>query len=112
MTIDPRRAYYITGAPKVFKGKVIIGNGGTEQEAARGYVAAYNADTGEQEWRFWIVPGNPADGFESDAMKMAAETWTGNWWEHGGGGNVWHGITRFPVRHGTTTPTWTSCWLI
>lgn len=45
MTIDPRRAFHITGAPKVFKGKVIIGNGGTEQEAARGYVTAYDADT-------------------------------------------------------------------
>ncbi len=96
MTIDPRRAYYITGAPKVFKGKVIIGNGGTEQEAARGYVTAYNADTGEQEWRFWVVPGNPADGFENKAMEMAAETWTGEWWEHGGGGNTWNGITYDP----------------
>ena len=96
MTIDPRRAYYITGAPKVFKGKVIIGNGGTEQEAARGYVTAYDADTGEQVWRFWVVPGNPADGFESEAMKMAAETWTGEWWKHGGGGNTWHGITYDP----------------
>ena len=96
MTIDPRRSYYITGAPKVFKGKVIIGNGGTEQEAARGYVTAYNADTGEQEWRFWIVPGNPADGFENAAMEMAAETWTGEWWKFGGGGNTWHGITYDP----------------
>ncbi|MEM7542528.1 MAG: PQQ-dependent dehydrogenase, methanol/ethanol family [Pseudomonadota bacterium] len=96
MTVDPRRAYYITGAPKVISGKVIIGNGGTEQEAARGYVTAYDADTGEQAWRWWIVPGNPADGFENDAMKMAAETWTGNWWEHGGGGNAWHGMTYDP----------------
>jgi quinohemoprotein ethanol dehydrogenase len=96
MTIDPRRSYYITGAPKVFKGKVIIGNGGTEQEAARGYVTAYNADTGEQEWRFWVVPGNPADGFENAAMEMAAETWTGEWWKYGGGGNTWHGITYDP----------------
>ncbi|MGR8920169.1 MAG: outer membrane protein assembly factor BamB family protein, partial [Gammaproteobacteria bacterium] len=96
MTIDPRRAYYITGAPKVFKGKVIIGNGGTEQEAARGYVTAYDANTGEQAWRFWIVPGNPADGFENAAMEMAAKTWTGNWWEHGGGGNTWNGITYDP----------------
>ena len=96
VTIDPRRAFYITGAPKVFKGKVVIGNGGTEQEAARGYITAYNADTGEQEWRFWIVPGNPADGFESPAMEMAAKTWTGEWWKHGGGGNTWNGITYDP----------------
>jgi quinohemoprotein ethanol dehydrogenase len=96
MTIDPRRAYYITGAPKVFKGKVIIGNGGTEQEAARGYVTAYDADTGEQAWRFWVVPGNPADGFENAAMEMAAKTWTGEWWKYGGGGTVWHGMTYDP----------------
>ena len=96
MTVDPRKAYYITGAPKIFKDKVIIGNGGTEQEAARGYVTAYHTDTGEMAWRFWVVPGNPADGFESKAMEMAAKTWTGEWWKMGGGGNTWHGITYDP----------------
>ena len=97
MTIDPRKALFITGAPKVFKGKVIIGNGGTEWGATRGYVTAYDADTGKQVWRFWIVPGNPADGFENKAMEMAAKTWTGEWWKHGGGGNVWNGITYDPA---------------
>ena len=92
-TIDPELAMYITGAPKAFKGKVLIGNGGTENGPNRGYVTAYDAETGEQVWRFWIVPGNPADGFEDDAMEMAAETWTGEWWRHGGGGNSWHGWT-------------------
>ncbi|MDH3271865.1 MAG: PQQ-dependent dehydrogenase, methanol/ethanol family [Gemmatimonadota bacterium] len=92
-TIDPSLPLYITGAPKVFDGKVLVGNGGTEHGPARGYVTAYDAETGEQAWRFWIVPGNPADGFESDAMRMAAETWTGEWWVHGGGGNAWHGFT-------------------
>ena len=72
MTVEPEKALYITGAPKVFKGKVLIGNGGTEHGPARGYVTAYDAETGESEWRFWIVPGNPADGFENDAMRMAA----------------------------------------
>jgi quinohemoprotein ethanol dehydrogenase len=93
MTIDSTKAMYITGAPKVFKNKVLIGNGGTEHGPARGYVTAYDADTGEQAWRFWIVPGNPADGFESPAMEMAAKTWTGEWWRLGGGGNAWHGFT-------------------
>jgi quinohemoprotein ethanol dehydrogenase len=92
-TVDPELALYITGAPKVFKGKVLVGNGGTENGPSRGYVTAYDAETGEQAWRFWIVPGNPADGFENDAMRMAAETWTGAWWVHGGGGNAWHGFT-------------------
>ena len=84
---------YITGAPKIFKGKVLIGNGGTEHGPTRGYVTAYDAETGGQAWRFHIVPGNPADGFENDAMRMAAETWTGEWWKFGGGGNAWHGFT-------------------
>ena len=95
-TIDPDVAFYITGAPKVFKDKVLIGNGGTEHGAARGYVTAYDAETGEQAWRFHIVPGNPADGFENDTMAMAAETWTGEWWEYGGGGNAWHAFTYDP----------------
>ena len=84
---------YITGAPKIFKSKVLIGNGGTENGPARGYVTAYDAETGEQAWRFHIVPGNPADGFENEAMRMAAETWTGEWWKMGGGGNAWHGFS-------------------
>jgi quinohemoprotein ethanol dehydrogenase len=93
VTFDPSKPLYITGAPKAFKGKVLIGNGGTENGPSRGYVTAYDAETGKLAWRFYIVPGNPADGFENDAMKMAAETWTGEWWKHGGGGNSWHGFT-------------------
>lgn len=96
MTVDPEKALYITGAPKVFKGKVLIGNGGTEHGAARGYVTAYDAETGAQVWRFHIVPGNPTDGFENPAMEKAAKTWTGEWWKVGGGGNAWHGFTYDP----------------
>ena len=92
-TFDIGEPMYITGAPKAFKGKVLIGNGGTEHGPTRGYVTAYDADTGKQAWRFYIVPGNPADGFESPAMEMAAKTWSGKWWEHGGGGNAWHAMT-------------------
>ncbi|MGD9602789.1 MAG: PQQ-dependent dehydrogenase, methanol/ethanol family [Gammaproteobacteria bacterium] len=95
-TTDPRLPLYINGAPKVFKDKVLIGNGGTEVGAARGYVTAYDTATGEQAWRFYLVPGNPADGFENPAMAMAAKTWTGEWWKHGGGGNSWHGWTYDP----------------
>jgi quinohemoprotein ethanol dehydrogenase len=95
-TFDADKPLYITGAPKAFKGKVVIGNGGTEVGRARGFVTAYDADTGEEAWKFYIVPGNPADGFENDAMTMAAKTWTGQWWEHGGGGTAWHGFTYDP----------------
>lgn len=96
MTVDPSEPLMITGAPKAFRGLVVIGNGGTEFGATRGYVDAYDAVTGLRMWRWWVVPGNPADAFENEAMAMAAETWNGEWWEHGGGGNVWHGITYDP----------------
>ncbi|UCG75680.1 MAG: PQQ-dependent dehydrogenase, methanol/ethanol family [Gemmatimonadota bacterium] len=96
MTVDPELPLVITGVPKVFKDKVIIGNGGTEFGPIRGYVTAYDAATGEQAWRWYTVPGNPADGFENEAMAMAAETWTGEWWKYGGGGTVWNGITYDP----------------
>ncbi len=95
-TFDTSKPLYITGAPKAFRNKVLIGNGGTEVGRARGSVTAYDADTGDEAWTFHVVPGNPADGFESPAMEMAAETWTGSWWEHGGGGNAWHGFTYDP----------------
>ncbi|MEQ8953161.1 MAG: PQQ-dependent dehydrogenase, methanol/ethanol family [Gammaproteobacteria bacterium] len=88
LTIDPSRPYTITGAPRIADGRVIIGNGGAEL-GARGYITAYDAETGEQDWRFWVVPGNPADGFENPDMEFAATTWSGNWWEVGGGGNSW-----------------------
>ena len=55
----------------------------------RGYVTAYDTNTGEQKWRYYTVPGNPADGFEQPELEMAAETWNGSWWELGGGGTVW-----------------------
>ncbi len=95
-TFEEGKPLYITGAPKAFKGKVLIGNGGTEVGRARGSVTAFDADTGRTAWTFHIVPGNPADGFENEAMAMAAQTWTGRWWEHGGGGNAWHGMTYDP----------------
>ena len=80
--------YSITGAPRVFRDKVVIGNGGAEY-GVRGYVTAYDVEDGEQLWRTFTVPGNPADGFESEAMARAAETWNGEWWAIGGGGTVW-----------------------
>ena len=96
VTIDPKLPMYINGAPRVFRDKVIIGNGGTEVGANRGYVTAYDTETGKQAWRFYIVPGNPADGFEDETQAMAAKTWTGEWWKHGGGGNAWNGFTYDP----------------
>jgi alcohol dehydrogenase (cytochrome c)/quinohemoprotein ethanol dehydrogenase len=94
-TFDRSKTYAITGAPRVAKGLVMIGNAGSEY-ATRGYVTAYDAETGAQVWRFYAVPGNPADGFENDAMRMAAETWNGEWWQLGGGGSPWNAIVYDP----------------
>ena len=94
--IDRTRSYTITGAPRVAKGKVYIGNGGAEY-GVRGYVTAYDTESGDQVWRFFTVPGNPDLGFEDPAMEMAAKTWKGtNWWEFGGGGTVWNSIVYDP----------------
>ena len=95
LTVDNSKGYTITGAPRVFDGKVLVGNGGAEI-GVRGYVSAYDAESGAQLWRFYTVPGNPADGFENAAMEMAAKTWTGEWWKGGGGGTVWDNISYDP----------------
>ncbi|KAA1191900.1 PQQ-dependent dehydrogenase, methanol/ethanol family [Pseudohalioglobus sediminis] len=95
LTIDPAGYYAITGAPRVANGVVVIGNGGSEF-GVRGYVGGYDADTGEQLWRFYTVPGNPADGFETPQMELAAATWTGEWWTMGGGGTVWDSLAYDP----------------
>ena len=95
LTIDKTKPYTITGAPRVVKGNVIIGNGGAEF-GVRGYVSAYDVEDGEMAWRFYTVPDNPEKGFESSAMEMAAETWTGEWWSLGGGGTVWDSMAYDP----------------
>lgn len=80
--------YTITMAPRVVKGKVLIGNGGAEY-AVRGFITAYDAETGKQAWRFYTIPGDPSKPFENPELKEAAKTWTGEWWKMGGGGTVW-----------------------
>lgn len=95
LTVDTTLAYTITGAPRIVKGKVIIGNGGAEY-GVRGYITAYDALTGEQEWRFHTVPGDPSLPFESKAMEEAAKTWTGEWWKYGGGGTAWDAMAFDP----------------
>lgn len=86
----------ITSAPRVFNGKVIIGNSGADF-GTRGYVTAYDQRSGKKLWRFYTVPGNPANGPDhaasDSAMKIAVKTWKGKWWRWGGGGTVWNAIT-------------------
>ena len=95
--IDKEHSYTITGAPRVFNGKVVIGNGGAEY-GARGYVTAYDAESGNQVWRWFTVPGDPSKPFEDDSMAAAAKTWdpAGKWWINGGGGTAWDTITFDP----------------
>ena len=90
--IDRTRSYTITGAPRVANGRVFIGNGGGEY-GVRGYVTAYDTKTGEEDWRFFTVPGDPTKPFEHPEMELAAKTWKGGeWWKIGGGGTVWNSI--------------------
>ena len=95
--IDHNHSYTITGAPRVANGKVIIGNGGAEY-GVRGYVTAYDAETGNQAWRWFVVPGDPSKPYEDESMAAAAKTWdpAGNYWVNGGGGTAWDSITFDP----------------
>jgi quinohemoprotein ethanol dehydrogenase len=95
VTVDQSRPYTITAAPRVVKGKVLIGNGGAEM-GVRGYLSAYDAETGKMAWRFYTVPGDPSKPFESPAMERAAKTWKGEWWKIGGGGTVWDSLAYDP----------------
>ena len=95
LTIPAGSRMSITGAPRIVKGKVIIGSAGSEY-IVRGYIAAYDAASGKQVWRFHTVPGDPAKPFENAAMARAAKSWSGQWWKLGGGGTVWDAITYDP----------------
>jgi len=94
--VDQSGEATITGAPRVFDGKVLIGFGGAERGSVRGAISCYDAETGKRLWRFYTVPGDPAKGFENAAMKMAAQSWSGEWWKFGPGGTVWNAITYDP----------------
>jgi quinohemoprotein ethanol dehydrogenase len=100
LTVDLSRPYTITGAPRVARGKVFIGNGGAEL-GVRGYISAYDAKTGKLVWRFYAVPGDPSkpDGAASDEIMktLAGPTWFGrDYWTYGGGGTVWDSIVYDP----------------
>jgi PQQ-dependent dehydrogenase (methanol/ethanol family) len=92
---DPLNRFSITMAPRIANGKVYIGASGGEF-GVRGWMAAFDAETGKQVWRFYNVPGDPAKGFENPQMEAAAKTWSGEWWKVGGGGSVWDGAIYDP----------------
>ncbi len=96
LTVDQSKPYTVTMAPRVIKGKVIIGNGGAEL-GVRGYVSAYDAESGELVWRFYTVPGDPKQPQENPALDKALPTWTGDtYYKIGGGGTVWDAIAFDP----------------
>lgn len=97
LTLDQSKPYTITGAPRVVKDKVLIGNGGAEL-GVRGFISAYDVNTGKLDWRFYTTP-NPnksPDGAASDRIfaELANDSWgdTGAWTTDGGGGTVWDSI--------------------
>jgi PQQ-dependent dehydrogenase (methanol/ethanol family) len=83
---------HITLAPRIVGRNVVIGNSGGEAPV-RGFVSAYDADSGRLAWRFYTVPGDPASGLENSAMERAAKTWSGEWYRLGGGGTVWDAVS-------------------
>jgi quinohemoprotein ethanol dehydrogenase len=102
MTVDADHAYTISGVPRIIDRKVIIGNAGAEF-GVRGFVTAYDALTGKRVWRFYTVPGVPGthdNAASDDALaRVAAATWTGQYWLQGGGGAVWDAMAYDPVLH-------------
>ena len=95
LTIPEGSHMAITGAPRIVKGKVLIGSAGAEF-ITRGYLGAYDAETGKEVWKFYTVPGDPSKPFEGKHLEAAAKTWAPDAWKSGGGGTVWDSITYDP----------------
>ncbi len=87
----PQDNYTLTMAPRVAKGKVVIGVSGAEYPV-RGFIAAFDAKTGQQSWKFYTVPG-PGD--KDPGLVKAAATWPKNI-IGGGGATVWDAISYDP----------------
>jgi alcohol dehydrogenase (cytochrome c) len=71
---DADKGYSFTGAPLVVKDKVIVGMAGGEY-GVRGFIDAYDAQTGKRAWRFYTIPGEGEPG---------NDTWKGDSWKRGG----------------------------
>lgn len=99
-TCDVAQGYGISDSPYYGGGRVFVGNAGSESgEKNRGYVSAYDAETGEMLWRFFTVPSDVPAENDTPELKMAASTWSGSALaEYGGGGSNWNGMTYDPAR--------------
>lgn len=94
---DPSRGVNSTGAPEVAGDVVVIGNGGAEYDV-RGYVSAYDLDSGKLAWRFHTVPRDPKLGPQDHPdLEAAVKTWDpDSRWDIGGGGTPWDAINYDP----------------
>jgi len=93
---DPARPYTITGAPRVIKGRIVIGNSGADA-GVRGYVSAYDPDNGAQVWRFFVVPNGPDDTPENEDVAATLKTWPKDpIWRGVGGGTAWDAMAFDP----------------
>jgi quinohemoprotein ethanol dehydrogenase len=93
---DKKLGYSVSGAPEVAGHVVVIGNSGGEYDA-RGYVSAYDLDSGKLAWRFYTVPGDPSKPQDSPELEVAVKTWDAkSRWDMGGGGTVWDSMVYDP----------------
>jgi alcohol dehydrogenase (cytochrome c) len=83
---DYSEGYFVSQAPLVIKGKVIVGMAGPGEMGPRGFVEAFNADTGKSVWRWYTIPA---------AGEPGSETWQADTWKIGGGA-AWHTGTYDP----------------
>jgi len=95
--VDRQRGYSSTGAPEVAGDVVVIGNAGAEYDV-RGYVSAFDLDSGKLKWRFWVVPRDPRLGPQDHPdLARALKTWApDSRWDVGGGGAPWDAINYDP----------------
>jgi alcohol dehydrogenase (cytochrome c) len=84
---DYKDGYFFTMAPLTVKGKIILGTSGPGEMGPRGFIAAFDADSGKELWRTYTIPA---------AGEPGAETWAGESWKYGGGA-VWLTATYDPV---------------
>lgn len=102
--------YFASGAPLIAGDEIIVGNGGADFKGARGYISAFDLQTGKFRWRFFTVPSDPAKGPQDQPhLKKAIETWDKNYdWSMGGGASVWDGLSYDPelklIYFGTANP--------
>lgn len=87
----------VDGAPHIAGDNILIGNAGADM-GSRGYVSAYDAQTGRLAWRFWAVPGDPKKRpDETPDVTFARRTWAKDTrWNLGGGGDPWDGMAYDP----------------